>query len=208
MITTGAQRVAVIVEGLVQHAPALIRRAYQRSRLDHRAPQCTRMAWLAHDVLRRFEVASEPIDTIASAWNHHFATWLQSGVDHPAAYRHTNDPFVLTSLGFTDEILTHLLVHVPATGTIIDLDCWQLTRPSRGIQLPAAIALSWDGQQAQYETPTGSVLQYRPWPAECPAPSMESRHDWTFGNFNFGPLSKAIARRIGERAGHHRPWLQ
>jgi hypothetical protein len=158
------------------------------------------MAWLAHDVLRRFDVASEPVDTIASAWNHHFATWLQSGVDHPSAYQHTNDPFVLTSLGDTDEMLTHLVVYVPATATIVDLDCWQLARPSRGIQLPAAIALPWDGSRAQHETPAGSVLEYRRWPAECPPPSMESRHDWSFGACNFGPLSKVVARRIRERA--------
>jgi hypothetical protein len=197
-----------IVAGLVQQAPALIRRAYKRG--DEPGSECTRMAWLARDVLRRFEVASEPVDTICSAWNARFADWLRSGVDHKDAFQHTNDPFVLLKLGVTEIIPTHLVVYVPATAQIIDLDCWQLARPSRGIQLPAAIALPWDGRQAQYETPTG-FLEYRRWPPAVKLGTfvvkllqdMESRHNMIFGNVELGFLSKAIARRIRERAGRH-----
>jgi hypothetical protein len=191
---------AALVERVATVAPKLIQRACARSQFTPGAA-CVGFARLAYDVLECLDIAADPIDCAVTVWNERFDQWLATGIDHPDAYRHTNDPSLLLQSGvdISGGSTIHCACIVPATQQLIDLSAWQLSRPHRGIQLPSALCLPWNGERARYASAMGRI-EYWPWPVglfppELRAPPMHERTDWTLTAGWLRPLAKVIAKK-------------
>lgn len=197
------------IQRLIAVAPAMIRRTYHRLEIDTR-DECVRMARLAYNTLTRLGVECEPLDCLVTCWNSRFDEYLKTGVDHPDAYRHTNDPFRLTAAGVsvTDSLMTHLAVHVPETRQLIDFDAWQLSRPHRGLVYPGVLAISWsdDRNRWTFESPEGNA-EYQPFPTSIlgPPPPLDERLDWCATNPEMRDLAKALARKVMSQTERRRP---
>jgi len=131
---------AALVERLVRIAPKLIKRAHLRSQIPANLEECVFHARLAYDTLAHLGIEGEPLDCTVTVWNARFEAYRQTGVDHPDAYRHSNDPSVLMRSGIDASagVKMHSVVVVPSTWQLVDLSAWQLSRPGRSIQLPGA----------------------------------------------------------------------
>jgi hypothetical protein len=193
---------AVLVERLVRVAPGLIQKQFRRRRVEPMdEPVCGVMGGLCIAALAHLGLAGEPMDCVAEAWNARCQTFYETGVDHPDAYRHTNDPRTLVREGVTtweDNVLTHLVIFVPSTRQIVDLAAFQLSRPEHDIELPGALALAWDGREALFESAAGRV-RYQPWPQmeRMTPPPMTERVEWTLAvQRRLRPCAAIIARAV------------
>ncbi len=196
--TEKTDRDAVLIERLAIVAPKLIKRAYTRSQTTPQE-ECVLLARLAYDVLQHLDIAATPTDFAVTVWNARYETYRETGIDHADAYRHTNDPLTLIQSGVdvSGGAKIHLAVVIPSTSQLIDLSVWQLSRAHRGIQLPSALCLPWDGCRARYDSTMGHV-EYRPLPVieGRRPPPLHERREWELTRSMLRGLAKVIAKRV------------
>lgn len=178
----------------------------QREALEH--ARCILATAVGVDVLADFGIDARPLSVDVWVVNAAWLAWQDDptpGVSQPADAwmlaggvgqpkdAPSQAPLVPKSLKPWDG---HLVVEVPSSGLLLDLDLRAMTRPTKGIILPDAAAFTWDGLSGTYEIPGGGAIRYL---AQRGDRSWEQANDWKRKDWRktrfVDPLIKAIRRR-------------
>jgi len=162
-----------LTEALVTEAPAIIARAVTTRN------RCVFATGVGIQVLRYFGVDGVPYLVNAGAMNQEWADWERAGRE--------GDPVALGAYAVvvSDEaqgpgLSGHLVIHVPAWETLLDLDLQQFRREHKGIRPPDAAAFEFRMGRGvyQYSLPDGGVLLFRPADQDLWARSARTAPDW------------------------------
>jgi hypothetical protein len=149
--------------------------------------------------LERFGILAAPLPVDLCLANRAMAEWVEAGEPGGIEEATRRGAYCLDTRGGEVKVHIegrqwerHLVVLLPEREQILDLDMQQLSRPARGIVVPAAAALEWPrGRLEGTWTLNGCTLYLRAHPDDR---SFEGASDWQVFPELVGAVERAIRK--------------
>lgn len=148
------------IRRLVSGAPAVF------ASLPLKRHRCIFATAVGIEALREVGVSAVPLSVRMVALNAAMRRWLESGLAGGEAEGRRLGAFMVetdvSGVAEPGAWCGHLVLHVPASGVLVDLDLGQASRPERGLVLPPAVAFPWlSGASRNWQaSEDGTVLGY------------------------------------------------